>query len=410
MLSSARTFSKQVLNHRTQIQQQTKTQLRNQQHSGNNTNSTGVRTNKDQQSATSRHDDDRSLSAAEKMRQENRERKKRWRELNEERNKDNDLRCRVNKRANQLYGARASPAKDKWIGEEFERRQQRRKVKEGRKRTQQMRESPGTPVPGAGPESPGTPAPSAMPTGFGSYAALPPHQVRAAYGFWRSAADHQALQSSSAVLPLPISHTSADHPSRASLSLSPEMSSRSLSEAAVPLSAQSSSRNSSAGVRLPPLSSVVPEGLLHNSSPPPNASPIAPSSEQGPSLLLLLPLHHTETTANPTASAAVAAAAAAPVHVPLVCSGGEVPAGFVTANVTGPSSTTVTTPHMHLRPWEDPPPALAVPDYHLASPMGPSPQPGSDVAGLSEAAFSLMSLSSSMEGYSGDGGSQPMVT
>ncbi|KAJ2796179.1 hypothetical protein H4R21_004818, partial [Coemansia helicoidea] len=119
MLSSARSLSKQVLNHRTQIQQQTKTQLRNQ-HNGT--------------LAKERHDDE--VHAVAKMRQENRERKKRWRELNEERNKDNDLRCRVNKRANQLYGAQASAAKEKWIGEEFERRQQRRRDKEQRKRQQ----------------------------------------------------------------------------------------------------------------------------------------------------------------------------------------------------------------------------------------------------------------------------------
>ncbi|KAI7833609.1 hypothetical protein BX661DRAFT_168758 [Kickxella alabastrina] len=136
MLSSARTFSKQVLSHRTQIQHQTKSQLRNQQHPSRP---------KDQQQSIC-HDDD--LTAAttaaaaattkhqvlEKMRLENRERKKRWRQVNEERNKDNDLRCRVTKRANQLYGAQASEAKEKWIGEEFDRRQQRRKEKEVRKR------------------------------------------------------------------------------------------------------------------------------------------------------------------------------------------------------------------------------------------------------------------------------------
>ncbi|KAJ2119977.1 hypothetical protein GGH17_005558, partial [Coemansia sp. RSA 788] len=91
---------------------------------------------------------------------------KRWRELNEERNKDNDLRCRVNKRANQLYGASASEAKDKWIGEEFERRQQKRREKEMRKRQSSDN----------------------MPDGFGTYAQLPPHQVRAANDFWRSMA------------------------------------------------------------------------------------------------------------------------------------------------------------------------------------------------------------------------------
>ncbi|KAJ1911280.1 hypothetical protein H4219_005987 [Mycoemilia scoparia] len=68
-----------------------------------------------------------------KMRTENRERKKRWREQNEERNKDNDLRCRVNKRANQLYGPENTPEKEKWISDEFERRRQRRRDKEHRR-------------------------------------------------------------------------------------------------------------------------------------------------------------------------------------------------------------------------------------------------------------------------------------
>ncbi|KAJ2343191.1 hypothetical protein GGH91_003272, partial [Coemansia sp. RSA 2671] len=141
MLSSARTFSKQVLSHRTQIQQQTKTQLRSQ-HNGPRP--------KDQQatqdSNVSRFDDDlQRQGVLDKMRQENRERKKRWREMNDERNKDNDLRCRVNKRANQLYGAHASADKERWVGEEFERRQQRRRDKETRKRPQEEEGSPEVP-------------------------------------------------------------------------------------------------------------------------------------------------------------------------------------------------------------------------------------------------------------------------
>ncbi|KAJ1831404.1 hypothetical protein LPJ70_006722, partial [Coemansia sp. RSA 2708] len=161
MFSSARSFSKQVLNHRTQIQQQTKSQLRNPRAKDN------------------RADDEHKL-VTEKMRQENRERKKRWREVNEERNKDNDLRCRVNKRANQLYGAKASPAKEKWIGEEFERRQQKRHEKE-RRRQQQVD----------------------LPSDFGEYAALPPHQVRAANDFWRSVAASNALESDARCVQLP---------------------------------------------------------------------------------------------------------------------------------------------------------------------------------------------------------------
>ncbi|KAI8335790.1 hypothetical protein BC941DRAFT_429365 [Chlamydoabsidia padenii] len=68
-----------------------------------------------------------------KIRADNRERKKRWRELNEERNKDNDLRCRVNKRANKLFGKEESEIKQQWVKEEFMKRQFKRKDKERRK-------------------------------------------------------------------------------------------------------------------------------------------------------------------------------------------------------------------------------------------------------------------------------------
>lgn len=66
----------------------------------------------------------------ERIRQENRERKKRWRQANEDRNKDNDLRCRVNKRAHKLYGKEQSIAKSKWIETEFLKRQLKRKDRE----------------------------------------------------------------------------------------------------------------------------------------------------------------------------------------------------------------------------------------------------------------------------------------
>ncbi|KAF9974093.1 hypothetical protein BGZ73_002623 [Actinomortierella ambigua] len=71
--------------------------------------------------------------AAQKVRTENRERKKRWREQNEDRNKDNDLRCRVNKRANKLFGKGESEHKQRWIEEEFTKRQLKRKEKERKK-------------------------------------------------------------------------------------------------------------------------------------------------------------------------------------------------------------------------------------------------------------------------------------
>ncbi|KAL0086521.1 hypothetical protein J3Q64DRAFT_1740436 [Phycomyces blakesleeanus] len=69
-----------------------------------------------------------------KVRADNRDRKKRWRALNEERNKDNDLRCRVNKRANKLFGKDDIGPKRHWVEEEFVKRQAKRKEKERRKR------------------------------------------------------------------------------------------------------------------------------------------------------------------------------------------------------------------------------------------------------------------------------------
>ncbi|KAG0173415.1 hypothetical protein DFQ28_001590 [Apophysomyces sp. BC1034] len=69
----------------------------------------------------------------EKVRAENRERKKRWREQNEERNKDNDLRCRVNKRAQKLFGNNESDHKRRWVEEEFAKRRMKRHDKERRK-------------------------------------------------------------------------------------------------------------------------------------------------------------------------------------------------------------------------------------------------------------------------------------
>lgn len=68
-----------------------------------------------------------------KVRQENRERKKRWRQQNQEKNQDNDLRCRVNKRAHRLFGAEDGPHKQKWIDQEFIKRRDKRMNKEEQK-------------------------------------------------------------------------------------------------------------------------------------------------------------------------------------------------------------------------------------------------------------------------------------
>ncbi|KAI8087886.1 uncharacterized protein B0P05DRAFT_584589 [Gilbertella persicaria] len=87
----------------------------------------------DQHQQQQRHVPDIDIAKKESIRASNRERKKKWRIHNEERNKDNDLRCRVNKRATKLYGPSDSPAKQKWINEEFEKRRQKRMEKERRK-------------------------------------------------------------------------------------------------------------------------------------------------------------------------------------------------------------------------------------------------------------------------------------
>ncbi|KAK9460703.1 uncharacterized protein V1516DRAFT_665099 [Lipomyces oligophaga] len=67
----------------------------------------------------------------------NRLRKQRWREVNYERNKDNDLRQRVHRRANAIFGKEVSDAKSKWIEEEYRVRRERRlsMAKNGRDRS-----------------------------------------------------------------------------------------------------------------------------------------------------------------------------------------------------------------------------------------------------------------------------------
>ncbi|KAJ2861716.1 hypothetical protein GGH94_004724 [Coemansia aciculifera] len=254
MLSSARTFSKQVLSHRTQIQQQTKSQLRNQ-HNGPRPKDQQQQQASTQDSTVSRFDDDvQRQGVLDKMRQENRERKKRWREMNDERNKDNDLRCRVNKRANQLYGAHPSADKERWVGEEFERRQQRRRDKETRKRPQEgspeaLRE---------GDEAVQIKCPRidmvGIPTGFGSYSSLPTHQVRAAYDFWKSVAEHHALETTAdpaSRVRLPVAPAQAQSLSPAPTAASPTLVAPSPASMSPPAQQQ--------GVWLPPLSSIVPE-------------------------------------------------------------------------------------------------------------------------------------------------------
>ncbi|KAF9551212.1 hypothetical protein KI688_003934 [Linnemannia hyalina] len=84
---------------------------------------------------------------SQRVRNDNRERKKRWREANEDRNKDNDLRCRVNKRANKLFGKQESEHKSRWIEEEFGKRQMKRKDKERRRNPNSAGSMEPTPAP-----------------------------------------------------------------------------------------------------------------------------------------------------------------------------------------------------------------------------------------------------------------------
>lgn len=62
----------------------------------------------------------------EQIRIGNRERKKKWREVNSERNKDVDLRARVIRRATLMFGETASAEKDAWVEEEFRKRREKR--------------------------------------------------------------------------------------------------------------------------------------------------------------------------------------------------------------------------------------------------------------------------------------------
>lgn len=71
-----------------------------------------------------------SVEYRERIRLENRQRKKRWREENAERNKDNDLRSRVIKRANTIFGDIMTTEKKAWIEEEFGKRREKRIAKQ----------------------------------------------------------------------------------------------------------------------------------------------------------------------------------------------------------------------------------------------------------------------------------------
>lgn len=65
-----------------------------------------------------------------RLREEARDRKRKWRDLHAVRNKDNDLRARLLRRAQMIFGARDSPEKTLWIEEEFLKRREKRMLRE----------------------------------------------------------------------------------------------------------------------------------------------------------------------------------------------------------------------------------------------------------------------------------------
>ncbi|KAJ1645960.1 hypothetical protein LPJ64_002517 [Coemansia asiatica] len=372
MLSSARSFSKQVLSHRQQIQQQTKTQLRNQQQHGQHNGATRPK--------EQLHEDDAQHTSLmlEKMRQENRERKKRWREVNGERNKDNDLRCRVNKRANQLYGSQSSEAKARWIVEEFERRQQRRRDKGTRKRSPLLEEEDDGQAKAKcarkeGIEDAALAVRQSIPMGFGSYAAMPVHQIRAAQDFWKCAAGHHALETST----LSVGERPT-LPSLAKIVVTGHEDMQSLSP---------TTKTSHRPPMLPPLSSVIPEECLSHFA---NNGAVQPAMANAAANVhaSALQQQQQQQLSNPS------------VHVP--------PLSHTISNSSNCPLSPIAEHHYqqhhyqqrHVRPWEEdaddalcwsPAPGSVAYD-RLLSPLQSS---DSDLSGLSEAAFSLMSLSSS---------------
>ncbi|PRT55887.1 hypothetical protein B9G98_03507 [Wickerhamiella sorbophila] len=66
-----------------------------------------------------------------RIREDNRNRKKRWRDSNADRNRDNDLRGRITRRAHVIFGPVDSKQKLDWIEEEYLKRRERRMLREG---------------------------------------------------------------------------------------------------------------------------------------------------------------------------------------------------------------------------------------------------------------------------------------
>lgn len=69
-----------------------------------------------------------------RIRHENRNRKRKWRDTNYSRNKDNDLRARIYKKAVMIFGEHDSPQKSDYIEREYLKRRERRFMREGSER------------------------------------------------------------------------------------------------------------------------------------------------------------------------------------------------------------------------------------------------------------------------------------
>lgn len=93
---------------------------------------TALMSSNNQQGKESKRKED--MDEKERVRFENRERKKRWREFNIERNRDIDLKTRVIKRANHLYpNPEHEELRKQWISTEFDKRKQKRMNRQQKK-------------------------------------------------------------------------------------------------------------------------------------------------------------------------------------------------------------------------------------------------------------------------------------
>lgn len=106
--------------------------------SNNNTTTTNTSANTTTTTTTLPDPNNPDVNIQEKKKLNDRERKKRWREFNTEKNRDLDLRTRVTKKAMLLFPDDASESnemlREAWINSEFQKRKQKRIMKEQMKR------------------------------------------------------------------------------------------------------------------------------------------------------------------------------------------------------------------------------------------------------------------------------------